>query len=148
MYEYPEKKIVVTFGTMFINTYYGETLQIMGKDGTIDIGRHGLRVFLEPYTDKNNEILEKLARQKRELGEKFDNLRDIPVYTYRGERDLYHEGASVSHMKNFIDCVRTRARTRCNEDDGLEEAATCIMSVEALKQKRQVKRDHVRQEIV
>jgi hypothetical protein len=52
------------------------------------------------------------------------------------------------HMQNFIDCVRTRERTRCNEDDGFEEAVTCIMSIIAFKEKREVKWDPVKQEVV
>jgi len=148
LYEYPDKDVSVVFGTMFSNSYYGETVQLMGKNGTIDIGRHGLRIFLEPYTDRNREILNKLMKQKREEGEKTISSIDIPVYTYPGNSDLYYRSIQTRHMQNFIDCVRTRQRTRCNEDDGFEEAVTCIMSVIAYKEKREVRWDPVRQEVV
>jgi len=146
--EYPEKGIAVPFGTMFVNEYYGEKVEIMGKNGTIDIGSNGLNLYLEPYTDKNKEILNKLAKEKREMGERIRRPADIPVHTYTGDRYLYPAGSPTLHMQNFIDCVRTRQRPRCNEDDGLEEAVACIMSVIAFKEKRQVTWDNDMQEVV
>ena len=56
--------------------------------------------------------------------------------------------AFTGHVQNFVDCIRTRGRTRCNEDDAFEEAVTCMMSTIAYKEKRQVSWDPVREEIV
>jgi hypothetical protein len=76
------------------------------------------------------------------------SLNDIPIYTYKGDEEIYSTNRMAVHMQNFIDCVRTRKRTRCNEDDGFEEAVTCIMSITAFKEKREVKWDPVKQEVV
>jgi predicted dehydrogenase len=53
-----------------------------------------------------------------------------------------------SHMADFIDCVRTRGRPRCNEDEAFIEVATLLMSAEAFKRKREVRWDPARGEII
>ncbi len=148
LYEYPDKGISITFGTMFVNQYYGETIQIMGKDGTIDIGRNGLRMFLESYTEENKAILKKLADERKAKGEKFVRPTDIPVYTYTTDKSEYPKSRQAMHMENFVDCIRTRQKPRCSEDEGLEEAVTSVMSVIAFKEKRQVAWDKSKQEVV
>ena len=45
-------------------------------------------------------------------------------------------------------CVRSRQKTRCNEDEAFIEAATLIMSVESYKRERKVKWDRAKEEIV
>lgn len=51
------------------------------------------------------------------------------------------EHAKPSHMENFLQCVRTRERTWCNEDEAFIEAVTLLMSVESYRRKRLVRWD-------
>jgi predicted dehydrogenase len=53
-----------------------------------------------------------------------------------------------SHMQDFFDCVRSRGKPKCNEDEAFIETATFLMSVAAYKEKRQVRWDPVKQDIV
>jgi predicted dehydrogenase len=53
-----------------------------------------------------------------------------------------------NHMQEFFDCVRTRKKTKCNEDEGFIETVTYLMAVKSLREKRQVRWDPVAQEIV
>lgn len=39
-------------------------------------------------------------------------------------------------MEDFLNCVSTRKKPKCNEDEAFIEGITCIMSVEAYKQKK------------
>jgi hypothetical protein len=52
------------------------------------------------------------------------------------------------HMKNFIDCVRSRELPRCHIGRAFEEAVTIMMSVEAYRRERKVRWDPVKEEIV
>lgn len=58
------------------------------------------------------------------------------------------EQAKPDHLRDFLNCVRTREKTQCNEDEAFIETATLLMSVEAYKQKRQVRWDAAKEEIV
>ena len=145
IYDYPSKGLAVTWNSEFNNSYIGREMQFLGKNATLESFGRGFRVFLEPYSDKNREILNKLREKRKEKGENTSRGEKIPAYTYSGkEEGLYY----TNHMQNFIDCVQTRERTRCNEDDGFEEVVSCIMSVIAYKEKRMVKWDKVKQEVI
>lgn len=52
------------------------------------------------------------------------------------------------HMQDFFNCVRSRKKTKCNEDEAFIESATAIMSVIALREKRQVRWDPKKQDVV
>ncbi|HKK17234.1 MAG TPA: hypothetical protein VJ952_01025 [Opitutales bacterium] len=51
-------------------------------------------------------------------------------------------------MQDFFNCVRTREKPRCNEDEAFIETAVLMMSMEAYRQKRTVRWDKVKEEIV
>jgi len=103
-----------------------------------------MEVFLEPFSDNNLQIIEELKKEKIEKGEEVKEGEEIPLYTFsRGDR-MY----VTSHFQNFIDCVRSREKPRCNEDDAFEEAVTLVMSVIAYQERRMVTWDHVKQDIV
>ncbi len=53
-----------------------------------------------------------------------------------------------SHMDDFLRCVRTRERPKCNIDEAFIEVATLLMSVESYRKKREVRWDPGREEIV
>ena len=142
VWDYPDRGLALTFNSTFSNSSQGvETgTQIFGDKASYTRGR----VFLEPSTDRNREIIEKLREERIKKGEEIGEREAIPVYTYTREDGLYF----TSHMQNFIDCVRSRQKPRCHEDVALEEAVTCIMSVIAYKEGRRVTWDPVKQEVV
>jgi hypothetical protein len=51
-------------------------------------------------------------------------------------------------MQDFIDCIRTGAKTRCDIDRGFEEAVTVVMAVEAYRRERKVRWDAGSEQIV
>lgn len=46
-----------------------------------------------------------------------------------------------THMENFFNCVRSRKKTKCHEDEAFVEAATLVMSVQAIREHREVRWD-------
>lgn len=53
-----------------------------------------------------------------------------------------------SHMADWVNCIRTRGKPKCNVDEAFIETATFCMSVESYKQKRMVRWDPLNEEIV
>ena len=52
------------------------------------------------------------------------------------------------HIKNFIDCIRSRETPRCGMQRAWEEAVTIAMSVESYRGEKKVRWDAVKEEIV
>jgi len=145
LYEYPEKDLSLTFSSTFSNSRAGRESEtrIFGRNATIEITKD-LAMFLEPYGDKNLQAIDQAREKLRQSGAKVGKKDPVPVLTYTRE-----QGQPFStHMQNWIDCVRSRERTRCNEDDGFEEAVILVMSVISYQEKRMVTWDPVRKEIV
>ncbi len=53
-----------------------------------------------------------------------------------------------THMQDFLRCVRTGEQPKCNIDEAFIEVVTLLMSVEAYRQKREVRWDRESEEIV
>jgi hypothetical protein len=53
-----------------------------------------------------------------------------------------------SHMEDFLQCVRTGGRPKCNIDEAFIEIATALMSVESYRLKREVRWDVKKEAIV
>ena len=52
------------------------------------------------------------------------------------------------HMEDFLNCVRTREKPRCDEDEAFIETAVIAMSMQSFREKRQVRWDASKEEIV
>ena len=53
-----------------------------------------------------------------------------------------------AHMQNFLDCIRDGKETNCPFDLGFRVSIACRMAVESYRQKRTVRWDTVKEEIV
>ena len=63
--------------------------------------------------------------------------------------DLVSSGDTTDlHMRNFIDCVRSRKEPNCPFEIGFRSAIACQMAIASYRQGRTVKWDEKREEIV
>ncbi len=144
LYEYPERDLSLTFSSTFSNSRGGtesETI-VFGSNGTLVLAGD-LTMHLEPSGEKNLALIESARQMRREAGQKVGDKDPVPVLTFTRK-----DGRMPSHMQNFFDCVRSRERTRCNEDDGFDEAVTLVMSVVSYREKRMVTWDPQKKDIV
>jgi hypothetical protein len=90
--------------------------------------------------------MQKLAALRKEAVSKglaADDAMLPPEYAMKkGELEV------TSHMRDFIDCIRSGETPRCGMDRAWEEVVTVIMSVESYFKERKVKWDPVNEEIV
>ena len=75
--------------------------------------------------------------------EGYNQRKDIPSEYERGKTP-----GQPNHMVDFFNCVRSRGTPKCPVDEAFVETATYLMSVESYKQKRRVRWDAVKEEIV
>ena len=128
---FEERNCTVTFeGSM--NSRRSQTPEYIGRKGRMvfsDIGQSASQ--FEVYGD---EPAHRLAAHPRPEPKDFFN----PGKEHR----------KPDHLTDFFTCVRSRGRTQCNEDEAFVEVVTLLMSVEAWRQKRQVRWDREKEEIV
>jgi len=130
-YLFEKQNCTVTFeGSM--NTRRGQSPEYIGRDGRILFNAIAQDAGLfEVYADEKAPTLSRYPQPK-------------PSSFFAATK----ETAKPNHLLDFLTCVRTRGVPQCNEDEAFIETATLLMSVEAHKQKRMVRWDREKEEIV
>jgi len=143
LFDYPKKKLAVTFGCSFHNRHVGEVAQFLGRDATLEVSPSFCRTYSAEWKpDYANKMIQ--AREKAtQLGLGRGEAVVAPEYSM-----MPNELRVTNHMENFFECVRTRALPRCHVDRAFEEAVTLLMSLESFKKERKVRWDPAKEAIV
>ena len=130
-YTFEKKNCTVTYeGSMASSR--GQSPEYIGNTGRLiynSIGQNA--TMFEIFDDK---IAHQIARHPRLEPKEFF----APTKEHR----------RPDHMEEFFNSVRTREKTRCNEDEAFIETAVLVMAMEAYKQKREVRWDAEKELIV
>jgi len=124
-YQFEKLGRTVTF-TGSMNATDSQPVTICGRDATLrfDAIAHDVRTF--------------------ELVPAFHNRKaDLPPGYLRGQTPN-----QPNHMVDWLDCVRSRATPKCSTDEAFVETATFLMSLVAQQERRMVRWDAAREEIV
>jgi len=143
LFDYPKKELGVTFACTFHNRHTGTNTYIMGRDATIEVHTDWCRVYGAEWK-REGAVKLSAARKAAAAAGQDPNLAVVaPDYSMKkGELEV------SSHMRNFIDCVRSGQTPRCGMDRAFEEAVTIVMSVESYFKERKVKWDPTSEQIV
>ncbi len=142
-FEYPKKELTCTFACTFHNRHHGTNTYIFGREGTIEVASEFCRLYDAEWKPAyGNKLAE--ARRKYEAAGLDPGLAQAdPEYSFKkGDLEV------TSHQRDWIDCIRSGKRPRCDMDRAWEEAVTIVMSVEAYFKERKVKWDPVNEQIV
>jgi predicted dehydrogenase len=143
LFDYPSKELAITFGCSFHNRHVGEVSQILGREKTLEVSPVFCRTYGAEWKPEHKERLAKARKLAEQTGIQFQ---DFPVpadYSFKkGELEV------TNHLQDFLDCIRTGQRPRCDVDRAFEEAAAVMMSVEAYRRERKVRWDPVKEEVV
>jgi predicted dehydrogenase len=138
IYEYEKKNCTLTFQASLNSHELVQPPEFRGKEALLrfdDIG-HNINKF-EIYA-------ERASRKYAEQIKSGKIRRHQPFMRY----DPKKTPPQPDHMQDFINCVRSRSKPKCNEDEAFVETVACNMSVAAYKKKRQVRWDPINQEII
>jgi len=124
-YEFEKLGRTVTFTGSMVTTS-NQPVEICGRDATLrfDGIAHDVNTF---------EIIK--ARHNKRT--------DLPAGYERGKTP-----GQPNHMADWVNCIRTRGTPKCPADEAFIEAATFLMSLKSQQEKRLVRWDPVREEIV
>jgi predicted dehydrogenase len=134
MFEYPKQELNVTFACSFHNRHQGTNTFILGRDATLEVHTDWCRVYGADWKPENAAKVIEARRSGQAVA---------PDYSMKkGELEV------TSHMRDFIDCIRSGETPRCGMDRAWEEAVTVVMSVEAYRRERKVRWDPRTEQIV
>jgi len=143
LFDYPSKELAVTFGCTFHSRHVGELTQILGRETTLEVSPAFCRTYGAEWKPEFKEKLAQARKRAEQLGLQPQEAVIPPDYSFKkGELEV------TSHMQDFLDCIRTGQRPRCDVDRAFEEAAAVVMSVEAYRRERKVRWDPVKEEVV
>ena len=141
--DYPAKEQSVSFHCTFHNRHYGEVLEFMGRDGTLEVAPGFCRSYAAEWKPGYKDRLREHAQSLAAIGYQPREAAPPADYSLKpGELEI------SSHWQDFIDCVRSRATPRCGVDRAFEEAVTIFLSVESYKRNAKVRWDPYAEAIV
>ncbi|RJP21646.1 MAG: hypothetical protein C4527_23425 [Candidatus Omnitrophota bacterium] len=137
VFGYEKKNCTVTFDCS-MNSSFVQPPEFRGKDGMLRFDQiaqsvETFDVFAETRTDK--------YAAKYENGEFKQGQPFLKYDPAKGPK-------TPSHMQDFFNSVRSRKKAKCNEDEAFVEAATLIMAVTSLMEKRLTRWDAEKEEII
>jgi predicted dehydrogenase len=108
-------------------------------------GKEALLRFSEDVFYRSFDIY--AERSSVKYGEQIE-AGQIPVGKPFRSFDPTQTPPQPTHMQDFINCVGSRQKPKCNEDEAFVETATFLMSLCAYQQKREVRWDSGKEEII
>jgi len=122
------KDFTVDYSCMFGNSRFGYGEQFLGSEGTLEvIDLRTLTFTPERFTERGKDVTPEKVRSRAAV-------------TIEA-KDLDPLDPSVLHLRNFVECVKSRKPTNCSMAVGEQAATPCHLSVLAYQKKRQVNWD-------
>lgn len=123
----------------------GEGLEFFGTKGSMTVSRSGFEVFPDTKTSPENHIPQFMGHP---VGgpERRPDIKPEPwtvAIKQRASNDLL-----ASHVRNFLDCIKTRERPAADVEDAHRTATACHLANISLRLGRKVRWDPDREETV
>ncbi|MFZ5832228.1 MAG: Gfo/Idh/MocA family protein [Planctomycetota bacterium] len=138
VYHFDDQDCTVTFESCMNTSARTQPIQFRGKEAVLvtnDIGQSASA--FDVYAEKKSAA----------YGPKIA-AKEIPADAPFVSFDPTKTPAQPSHMQDFFNCVRSRGKPKANEDEAFIEAATFIMAYVSLRERRMVRWDREKEEIV
>lgn len=135
IYGYEDERRTVTFDCSMNASVEKQAVVFRGKDAAMVFDSIAQSVSdFKVYAEPSDKYGEKLAQgELKNPIASFDNAKtaDIP-----------------SHMQDFFNCVRSRQKPKCNVDEAFIETANIVMAMKAFQEKRMVRWDAQKEDVV
>jgi len=159
VYEYPDRGTTLMYSATLSNSRHRGNV-IMGHDATMELGGT-LKIKADlDSTRYKKEIESGMINTSQPFVTISSSRRNVDGMTsastkYYEDRGLVNvdiDGMQFDltylHIKDWLDVIRNGGETSCNIDKGFEEAVTICMATKSYKEKRMVKWDSVKRQII
>ncbi|MBM82764.1 MAG: oxidoreductase [Planctomycetaceae bacterium] len=118
---YPDQKLQAYFEGTFVNHQNRSSLTFMGTEANL-------------YCDRGRYELQPERGKKIDAKKRVDGKRDILGLDFYDEVD-----GALYHLREWVDCVRTRKKTSCPAEQGVRSAAAAHMANLSYRQGKTVR---------
>ena len=145
LFEYPGFTVVCSIREASLGRGLGEGLQFFGTKGSMTLSRSGYQVFADKKAPPENQIPvfrgHPAGGPERRPGSGPDLWTETRVE--RASNSLLD-----SHVRNFLDCVKSRERPVADVEEAHRTATACHLANISLRVGRKVRWDSEKEEIV
>ena len=146
LYEYPGFTTTWSHREASVGTRAGAGLEFYGTKGSLSISRSGYQVHADPHTPPDNAI------PRFRGGQPQGGPQRIEVKPEPWTKPVSEPGSSPQqfdlHVRNFIDCVKSRQRPIADVEDGHFTAVACHLANISLHLGRKVHWDAETEQII
>jgi len=158
--EYPKRDLTFMYSATLGNSKERKRL-LMGGDATMELG-NDIVMYVEPGSKRYAEYI-KSGKIKPELpfvnwqpgGNSQIDAMSSATQKYFASRGLMYtmqngklSDTTFLHIKEWVDCIRSKSLPSCNIDQAFQEAITAHMSVKAFKENRAVTWDAEKEKVI
>jgi len=130
IFEYPNMTMSYSLREASAGSRAGHTLEFFGTKGSLQISRGGLTVTPDLKSDPNNAIPQ--FRGHSAGGPQRSEARPEPWTTAMQVQGSSPEQFDL-HVRNFLDCVKSRQKTVADVEDGHRTAVACHLANVSLR---------------
>lgn len=130
IFEYPGLNLAYSLREASTGSRAGKTLEFFGTKGSLKITRGGLEVLSDPKSDPNNAI--PVFKGQTAGGPPRSETKPQP-WTQAMKMPGSSEEQLDLHVRNFLDCIRTRQRPIADVEDGHRTAVACHLANSSLR---------------
>jgi predicted dehydrogenase len=145
LFEYPGFTAVWSHREASFGRGLGEGLQFYGTKGSMTLARSGFEIFPEMKVDPANEIPQFLGHP---VGGPVPRTSVKPSPWIESKKERASNDLLASHVRNFIDCVKSRERPVADVETGHRTATACHLANISLRLGRKLRWDAEKEDIL
>jgi predicted dehydrogenase len=145
LFEYPGFTMVWSHREASLGRGTGSGLEFFGTKGSMTLSRGGYEVFADMKTAPENQVPEFSGHP---VGGPVRHPEVKPTPWTEALNERASNSLLESHVRNFLDCIKSRARPAADVEDGHRTATACHLANISLRLGRKVRWDAEKEEII
>jgi predicted dehydrogenase len=117
--------------------------EFVGTSGTLVVSRSGLEVIPDTVVSPEDQVPQFTRTRPRQEGPPVLRTKAVKLEGFEQLKDQFHP-----HVRNFVDCIKSRQQPVSDVESGHRTATTCHLANIAMKIRRTVRYDWEREEML
>jgi predicted dehydrogenase len=143
IFDYANPGFILNWSSSEISANRRGGLEFCGTKGTLRLERSGFEVIPDPMIQAEDQIPSFTERRAPRSSPPTLRTTAMKKEGYEQVRDQF-----VPHVRNFLDCIKSRQQPVSDVESGHKTSASCLLANIALKVGRTIRWDDTKEEII